>query len=123
MRSNLASDATRGDSQPRKRPRRNMEKAFDPTAIARPPPMITITTGQPLQPHAGTGGVPEGTPGALQAMGAIPPRPKKLILQTGPEDLPRVQALLNKETQEAAANNKQMKKVRPETSFGLISVA
>ena len=123
VRSDLASDATRASSQPRKRPRRNMEKAFDPTAIARPPPMITITTARPSQPHTGTGGVPGGTPGGLQPMGAIPPRPKRLILQTGPEDLPRVEELLTKESNEAAARNKHMKKARPETCFGLISVA
>ena len=122
VRSDLASDATRAISQPRKRPRRNMEKAFDPTAIARPPPMITITTARPLQPHTGTGDVPEGMPGGLQATGAIPPRPKKLILQTGPDDLPRVQAQLTKESQDAATRNKHMRKARSETSFGLISV-
>lgn len=124
VRSDLASaDATRANSQSRKRPRRNMEKAFDPTAIARPPPMITITTAQSLQPQTGTGGAPDGTPSGLQAMDAIPPRPKRLILQTGPDDLPRVQELLTKESQAAAASNKHMKKARPEASFGLISVA
>ncbi len=123
VRSDLASDATQANSQSRKRPRRNGGKAFDPTAIAPPPPMITITPTQPLQPQTGTGGAPEGTPGGLQATGAVPPRPKKLILQTGPDDLPRVQELLTKESQVAAAGNRHMKKARPETSFGLISVA
>ena len=123
VRPDLASDATRASSQSRKRPRRNMERAFDPTAIARPPPMITITTAQSLQPQTGTGGAPEGTPGGLQAMGAVPPRPKRLILQTGPDDLPRVQELLTKESQAAAARNRHMKKARPEASFGSISVA
>ena len=123
VRPDLASDATRATSQARKRPRRNMEKAFDPAAIARPPPMITITTAHPLQPQTGTGGMPAGTPGGLQAMGPVPPRRKRLILQTGPDDLPRVQALLTKESQAAAARNRHMKKARPETSFRLISVA
>jgi hypothetical protein len=125
VRSDLASDATRAASQPRKRPRRNVEKAFDPTAIARAPPMITITAAQALQPKIGTGGVPEGTPGAggLQVMDPIPPRPKRLILQTGPEDLPRVRALLTKESQAAAARNRHMKKARPESCFRLISGA
>jgi hypothetical protein len=100
-----------------------MEKAFDPTSIAQPPPMITITTAQPLQPQTGTGGVPEGTPGGLQATGPVPPRRKRLILQTGPDDLPRVRALLTKESEAAAARNRHMKKARPETSFRLISVA
>jgi len=122
VRSDPDSGATRAASQPRKRPRRNVERAFDPTAIARLP-MITITATQSLQPQTGTGGVPEGTPGGLQAMGPVPPRPKRLILQTGPEDLPRVQALLTKESQAAAARNRHMKKVRPEIAFKLVSVA
>jgi len=122
VRSDLASDATQAIPQPRKRPKRNVEKAFDPTAIARPP-MISITTAQPLQLQTGTGGVPGGTPGGLQAPGLIPPRSKRLILQTGPDDLPRVRELLTKESLAAATRNRHMKKARPETSFRLISVA
>jgi hypothetical protein len=123
VRSDLASDATRVSSQSRKRLRRNQEMTFDPTAIAQPSPMITITPVQPLQPQSGDGGVPGGTPHGLLTVRTIPPRPKRLILQTGPEDLPRVQALLTQDTQAAAVRNRHMKKVRPGTSFRLISVA
>jgi hypothetical protein len=122
-RSDLASDATRTASQPRKRPRRNVEKAFDPTTMAQPPPMITITPAHSRQSHTGTGGAPERTPDGLQAMAPIPARPKRLILQTGPEDLPRVLELLTQETHTAATRNRHMKKVRLGTSFRLISVA
>ena len=118
--SDLAPDVPRANSQPRKRPRRNMAKAFDPTPIARPPPKIMTTRAPPIQRHTGTGGVPEGTPGGLYP---ISPRAKHLILQTGPDDLPRVEKLLTKESNEAATRNKHMKKARPETCFGLISVA
>jgi len=121
VRSDLASGATRAASQPGKRPRRNVEKAFDPTAIAHPSPMITITPAQPRMTQTATSGVPGGTTAGLQTLGPIPPRPKKLILQTGPEDLPRVQALLTQESQAAAACNRHMKKVRPGTSVRSIS--
>ena len=113
VRPDLTSDSTRVPSQPRKRPRRNVEKAFDPTTVVQQPPMITITPSQPQQTQTGTGDVPQRTPGGLRAMGPIPPRPRRLILQTGPEDLPRVQALLTEECKAAAACNKHMKKVRP----------
>jgi len=125
VRSDLASDTTRAPSRPRKRPRRKMDKAFDPTPIFQMPPMITIASSQSLQAQTqtGTDGVPPPTPGSLLAVGTIPPRPKRLILQTGPEDLPRVQALLTQESQTAAARNKHIKKVRPGTSVRLISEA
>ena len=116
VRPDLTSYATRDPSQPRKRPRRNMEKAFDPIAIAQLPPMITITPSQPQQTQTGTGTLSRRTSGSLRAMGPIPPRPKRLILQTGPDDLPRVQALLTQESQAAAACDRHMKKVRPGTS-------